>query len=154
LPEVNATSAPSRRRRKRSKRSALHWMLKERGVDVEPTRLTVAELVDRYVAQLRTLERCGLKTFEEYERVVKLYIEPHFRQVLARKLRPAAVSDWVVTLMRSGGRGNKPISARAAKHAFALLSIALRWGVRQQIVVQNVCDAAEAPTPPRWKRAR
>ncbi len=143
----NVGTFKTKKEAEQAERTALD--AKDRGVDVEPTRLTVTELADRYVAQRRTLGRCGLKTFEEYERIVRLYIEPHFRGVLARKLRPAAVSDWVVALMRSGGRGSKPISARTAKHAFALLSSALRWGVRQQIVAQNVCDAAEAPTPPR-----
>jgi integrase len=102
-------------------------------------------------SQRHTLERRGLKTFEEYERILRLYIEPHFRDAFARKLRPATAGDWVVTLMRSGGCAGKPISAKTAKHAFALLSRVLRWGVRQQIVAQNVCDAAEAPNRPRSK---
>ena len=122
---------------------------KDRGVDIEPTTITVAALAERYVEQRRMLERCGLKTAEEYQRMCRLYIEPHFRGVPVRKLRPAAVSDWVVTLMRTGGRDGKSISAKTAKHAFALLSSALRWAVKQQIIVQNVCDAAESPTPPR-----
>ncbi len=143
----NLGTFKTKKEAEQAERAALE--AKDRGVDVEPTTLTVADLAERYVAQRRTLERCGLKTAEEYERVVRLYIEPHFRGVPVRKLRPAAVSEWVVTLMRGGGRNGKPISARTAKHAFALLSGALRWAVRQQIVFQNACDAAEAPTPKR-----
>jgi integrase len=118
---------------------------KDRGVDVEPTTLTVPDLASKYVLQRKALERTGLKTNEEYERIVRLYIEPHFRSVLAKKLRPATVSDWLATLMSRGGRGGKSLSASSVKHAFSLLSSALRWGVRQQIIVQNVCDAVEAP---------
>jgi integrase len=141
----NVGTFKTKKEAEQAERAALD--AKDRGVDVEPTTITVADLAERYVAQRRTLERCGLKTAEEYERMVRLYIEPHFRGVPVRKLRPAAVSEWVVTLMRSGGRDGKPISAKTAKHAFALLSSALRWAVRQQIIVQNVCDGAEAPTP-------
>ena len=122
---------------------------RDRGVDVAPSTLIVAELVERYVRSRRSLGRCGIKTGEEYDRLIRLYIEPHFRSVVIKKLRPAAVSAWVATLMESGGRAGKPISAKTAKHAFALLSSAFRWGVKMQFVAQNVCDAAEAPTSPR-----
>jgi len=114
-------------------------------VSVETTTITVAELVDRYITQRSMLGRCGLKTTEEYRRMLRLYIEPHLRGVPIKKLRPSAVTDWVVTLLLSGGRDGKPIRAKTTKHAFALLSSSLRWAVRQQIVAQNVCDTAEAP---------
>jgi integrase len=122
---------------------------KDRGIDISPSMVTVADLADRYVRNRRALERCGIKTVEEYDRVIRLYIEPHFRGALVKKLRPVAVSEWVVTLMQRGGRGGKPISAKTAKHAFALLSSSLRWGVKMQLVGHNVCDVSEPPTPAR-----
>ncbi len=51
--------------------------------------------------------------------------------------------------MQSGGAGGKPISAKTARHAFALLSSALRWGVRLEIAGRNVCESVDAPKPPR-----
>jgi integrase len=122
---------------------------KDRGVDIVPSALTIVELVGRYVDNQETRGECGVKAAEEYRRSCRLYIEPHFRDIAIRKLRPAALNEWVVTLMRSGGQGGNPISARTAKHAFSLLKAAMRWGVRMQIVSQNVCDLADAPVPSR-----
>ena len=47
--------------------------------------------------------------------------------------------------LATGGRRGKPISAKSAKHAFALLNAALRWGMRMQLVGHNVCDFVEPP---------
>ena len=106
-------------------------------------------LVEQYVRDRAARGRCGAKTIEEYERILALYIEPHFRAVTVKKLRPAVLNAWVSTLMERGGRGGRPISAKSAKHAFTLLSSSMRWGMRMQLVGTNVCEMAEPPTPAR-----
>ena len=122
---------------------------KDRGIDVAPCTVTVVDLVERYVENQFTRGECGLKTAEEYRALCRLYVVPNFGGMIVRKLAPAAINEWTVALLRSGGRNGKSLSARSAKHAFSLLRAALRWGVRMQIVSQNVCDNADAPIPAR-----
>ena len=124
---------------------------KDRNVDLVPSTIKMSELVSQYIRDRSARGRCGAKTIEEYERLLALYIEPHFRSLMVKKVRPAAVNSWISTLMESGGRGGKGLSAKSVRHAFTLLNAAMRWGMRMQLVGQNVCEMAEPPTAPRSK---
>jgi integrase len=121
------------------------WLsAKARGVDLSPTTVSIKVLVDRYVGDRTALGR-GKKTVEEYQRIADLYISPHLGSVLVSDLRPVRISGWVGMLLSSGGRGGKPIAGKTARHAFALLNAALRWGVKMEVVGRNACEAANRP---------
>lgn len=121
---------------------------KDRGIDLSPATVSVKVLVDRYVSNRRALGR-GLKTIEEYQRVARLYIAPHLGNVLVSKLKPASISAWISILLECGGRNGAPISAKTARHAYSLLSAALRWGIKMEIVGRNACEAVTPPKPAR-----
>jgi integrase len=116
----------------------------DRGIDLAPASVTVEEIVTRYNADCRT--RCGVKTVERFEDLAKLNIRPHLGSLQARKLRPAHVAEWCAKMLASGGHKGKPLSPSTVRHAFRLLSAALRWGVRMQLVARNVCDDVRAPS--------
>jgi integrase len=119
---------------------------KDRGIDLSPATVSVKALVDRYVRDRGALGR-GLKTIEEYQRIADLYITPHLGSVIVSKLKPASVSAWISMLLDRGGRENAPISAKTARHAYALLNAALRWGIKMELVGRNVCEAVTPPKP-------
>ena len=121
---------------------------RDRGVDLMPGTVTVGALLERYLTDRETLGR-GAKTLEEYHNLANSYIKPHLDGIALARLRPAHVSAWTAQILKSGGRGERPISARTARHAFALLSSALRWGVRLELAGRNVCEAVTAPSPAR-----
>lgn len=106
------------------------WLsAKSRGVELSQTTVSIKVLVDRYVGDRTALGRVK-KTVEEYQRIADLYISLHCGSGLVSDLRPMRISDWVAMLLRSGGRGGKPIAGRTARRAFALLNGALRWDSR------------------------
>jgi len=123
----------------------------ERGVDLAPSRVTVKDLLDRYLADRQSLGR-EAKTLHEYQRFNRLYIDPHLGKFKVSKLRPAHVGDWVATLLKQGGMvlkdadTGRALSPKSVRHAFTLLSAALAWGTRVQLVARNVCELVSAPT--------
>jgi integrase len=133
----------TRREAERAEREAL--AAKDRGIDLSPRTVTVQELLARFVADRRTKAR-AVRTVERYEGIVRLLIAPHLGTITVAKLSPAHVSAWIATLQEGGGVGGRPLSAKTAKHAHALLRSALRWAVRHDLASRNVADAVDPPT--------
>jgi integrase len=121
---------------------------RDRGTDIDPMRVTVHELVDRYLRERRALGRAA-KTLQEYEGSFDRYIRPHLGSLMLTKIRPAHAADWLGMLLARGGHDGLRLSPKTAHHAFALLSAAFRWGVRMQLVDRNVCEAVAPPSVPR-----
>lgn len=131
----------TRKEAERAERDAL--AARDRGIDLSPRSVTVAELLKRYLADRKS--RCGAKTLQEYGHKADLYIIPHLGSMLLAKLRPAHVAEWQSSIGQSGGRGGKPVSAKTVTHARSLLYGALQWAVTMQLVAMNACSVVEAP---------
>jgi integrase len=89
--------------------------------------------------------RCEAKTLQEYEKSSGAYILPHLGWRKLAKLRPAHVAEWQQALAESGGKERRPLSAKTVFHARSLLSAALRWALKMQLLAVNPCDAINAP---------
>lgn len=121
---------------------------RERGIDMSPAAVTVTELVTRYIENRRVMGR-GLKTIEEYESKLRLYIVPHLGTVKVAKLNKVMVSAWIAKISQSGGTGGVAIGPKSVKHAYGLLSSALTWGMTLDLVSRNVCVGVKPPPVPR-----
>ncbi len=137
----------TRKDAERAEREAL--AARDRGTDLAPGRITVGELLERYLDDRRALGR-GEKTLERYAGIARFNLAPHVGSVALAKFRPAHVSELVATLRSRGGRDGRPLSPKTVKHAFALLKGALAWAVRQELVGRNVADIV---TPPSVRRS-
>jgi integrase len=140
----------TRKQAERGEREAL--AAKDRGVDLAPDRVTVAQLLERYLRDRRALGR-GEKTVERYEGIVRFNLAPHIGSIPLQKLRPAHVSELVATLRDRGGFKGGALSPKTVKHAFALLKAAIEWGLRHELVGRNVADAVSPPSVPRGEIA-
>jgi integrase len=120
----------SRKEAERAERDAL--AARDRGVDIDPARITVEELLDRYLQERRMLGR-GANTLQEYDASAERYLKPHLGSILLPKLRTAHVARWVATLLERGGHEGRALSPKTVHHAFALINGALRWAVRMQL---------------------
>ena len=136
----------TRKEAERAERDAL--AARDRGTDIDPERVTVKQLVDRYVRERQALGR-EAKTLQEYDGHIDRYIKPHLGSIPLAKLRPAHVADWVAMLLERGGHEGHALSPKTSRHAFALMNATLRWGVRMQLVQRNVCEAVTPPSVPR-----
>jgi integrase len=132
---------PSRKEAAKAEREAL--AARDRGTDIAPQTVTVTELVQRYLRDRST--RCEAKTLQEYAKSFEAYILPHLGTRTLVKLRPAHVAEWQQTLADHGGKAGRALSGKTVFHARSLLSAALRWAIKMQLLALNPCDAVDGP---------
>jgi hypothetical protein len=133
----------TRKDAERAERDAL--AAKDRGIDLSPGKVTVANLLERYIADRRAKER-AIRTVERYEGLSRLSIVPHLGTMTLAKLTPAHVSGWLVTIREHGGVDGRALAGKTVKHAYALLRSALRWALRHDLVARNVAEAVDPPS--------
>ncbi|HEY5427280.1 MAG TPA: site-specific integrase [Candidatus Tumulicola sp.] len=131
----------SRKEADKAEREAL--TARDRGIDLAPAKVTVADVVKRYLRDRTT--RVEAKTLQEYEKNANAYILPHLGAKPLVKLRPAHIAEWQHALGERGGKDGRALSAKTTFHARSLLSAALRWACKMQLLVANPCDAVDTP---------
>jgi len=109
---------------------------------VEPSRLTIADYVRSW---LDGADGISPKTLERYRQLAEQQIIPHLGAILLQKLRPAQVHDWHATLVRSGGKGGRALSARTVGHAHRVMHRALARAAALELVSRNVVSAVKPP---------
>lgn len=141
------TMQGGRRDAERERTRLLHEL--ETGVYVEPTKLTVAGYLERWLGDYAS-RKVGAKTYERYAEIVRNQLTPALGCVALRKLQPLHIQECYSWLLRQGRRdGNGGLSARTVLHCHRLLRTALQQAVKWQLVPRNAADAAEPPTPER-----
>jgi integrase len=113
----------------------------ESGTAVDPSKVTLAEYLRQWLDAANDLSP---KTLERYRQLTECQIIPHLGATVLQKLRPAQIHDWHRALLKSGGKGGKPLSARTVCHAHRVLHRALELALRLEIVSRN----AAHPVPP------
>ncbi len=160
LIDLDSTAMGGRRRRSlgtyRTRKEAEHAEreaieARDRGIDLSPAKLTVAELMVRFIAHCRADDRTAA-TIETYEQKSKRYIEPRLGAHVLSKLRPAHVAEWIAMLRTVGGEKGKPLSPKTVRNVYGLLHSALGWACDLELVGRNVCDT-DAAKPPRAPRS-
>jgi integrase len=114
------------------------------GLDLEPTRITVADYLQRWLGAVRP--NLATSTYLRYDGLLRHQVMPHIGAIPVSKLRPLHVQQLYACLQEAGradGRGG--LSPRTLLHVHRVLSEALEQAVRWQIVHRNVCKAVEAP---------
>jgi hypothetical protein len=106
----------------------------------EPSKTTVAE--ERLA---RRPARPHPKTAERCRQLAEQQIIPHLGNTVLQRLKPKHVKDWHGTLLKSGGKNGKPLSARAVGHAHRMLHRALERAVETEVLALNVASATSPP---------
>jgi integrase len=118
------------------------------GMAVEPSRLTVAEFLDRWLEFIEP--QVAPRTHERYGEIVHTYLAPALGRTLLTKLHAMAISAAYAGML-SGGRkrGIGGLSARSVHHCHRVLSQALQQAVRWRMLSRNPCNDVD---PPRIER--
>ena len=132
---------------KRDAQRELTRLLREldTGAYVEPTHLTVAEYLERWLAHIK--QSVSALTYERYADIVRQHLVPAFGRTELSQLRPLHIQDFYAKALTSGrldGRGG--VSAQTVLHYHRVLHQALKQALRWQLIVRN---PAESVTPPR-----
>jgi hypothetical protein len=108
--KVNIGTFDTKKEAERAERDAKQN--KDRGIDLNPERIDVGTLLDRYLANRANLGR-GAKTLERYTDIVRLYLKPHIGSIPLSKLKPAQVNQLItIILPERGGADGGPLSAQ------------------------------------------
>lgn len=100
-----------------------------------------ARLATMWLADLRDEGRLSLNTQSLYERDMRTLVMPAFEHLLLREITVRRVDTFLKTTLRNG-------SYSRAKHARAVLSLALAMAVRYDAIPKNpVADAAPLHKP-------
>ena len=147
---------PRGRRRQRTKagfatkRAAQAWLTEalaalQRGVLVEPTRLTVeAYLLTRWLPVMRNSLRPT--TFNSYEQILQLHVIPALGQVGLQQLTVDHLDQLYAHLIASGRTDERGgLSPKTVRYIHNTLQKALGDAERKQLVPRNVARAADPP---------
>jgi integrase len=129
---------------RRAAQTELRRLLKsaDDGVHVAPRRITLADYLRRWLDSDTDLSP---KTLERYRQLAEQQIIPHLGATLLQNLRPAQISEWHATLLRSGGAIGRPLSARTVGHAHRVLHRGLERALSIEAVARNVAHAIRPP---------
>jgi integrase len=118
----------------------------ERGTYVEPTKLTVRQLLQDRLEQWTRSGRIGPKAAERYRQLIDGQIDPHIGGKPVQRLRVADIEVWHNVLRKSGlknGTGGIALSTIRAAHR--VLAAALRDAVRHGLVPSNIASLQGPP---------
>ena len=115
------------------------------GQFIEPTKLTVAAYLDRW------LEDCARTSvsrtsFERYADLLRLHVAPHLQGVPLSKLQPLQIQGLYGHLLTKGRRrGEGGLNPRTVRHVHTTLKRALQQAVRWRLLPFNPADAVDPP---------
>ncbi len=115
------------------------------GSYVEPTRMTVADFLNRWLADYAK-PKVSSKTYERYREMINGHILPELGSYLLPKLAPLHIQSFYSRAL-SGGRkdGRGGLSSQTVVHLHRVLHKALAQAVKWQLLSRNPTDAVEAP---------
>lgn len=135
----------TRKEAEKAEREAL--AARDRGTDLVPQTITLAEVFAAYMAEAtadglsETTLRGYRETFRRCEAIAKIKLAKLKPLHLAQLRTDLLVKGW------SGGAG--PLSPRSVRNTLALISALLAWGVERELIGRNVAAVAR----PRRRRA-
>jgi integrase len=114
----------------------------DNGTSVDPSRITVAEHLRSWILGA---DKLGGKTRERYIALIEQQIAPHIGNIALQKLRPAHIEGWHTTLLGSGGKDGRPLSARTVGHAHRVLHATVARAAGKELVSRNVVSMIRPP---------
>lgn len=114
------------------------------GTGIDPSKVTVAEFLDRWDRDWAT-GSVEAKTIERYRELIALYIKPHLGAARIQKLRPVHLNELYAKLLREGGKGGRRLAPRTVGHVHRLIHRALGHAATWGVCAQNVASVVNPP---------
>ena len=120
----------------------------DQGAYVEPSRLTLTTFLrEQWLPSLTGQVRPT--TLHAYRTNLERYIVPAIGNLTLQRLTPAHLNAVYGSLLVSGGKGGRPLSARTVQAVHMTVRKALGDSARWGLVVRNVAELASPPRPRR-----
>jgi integrase len=127
---------PSIGKARKAEREAI--VERDRGTLVDPQKMTIAELLDTYLAH-EVPKTVSPENISTYEIVIRKHIKPALGSVKVQRLTVQHVDQFYSALREQG------YSPSLMKKCHMRLNAALELAVRWQIVSRNVCKSVKPP---------
>jgi integrase len=115
-----------------------------RGTHVDPTQLTVATFLDRWLEDMKA--QLTPRSHERYTELARKNLVPLIGGLPLTKLQPATISQAYAKALESGRRDGKGgLSPRTVHYLHRILRQALQQAVRWQLLARNPADAVKSP---------
>ena len=112
---------------------------------VEPSKITVKILMDRWINHVRP-PKIAPKTFERYEQLINNNILPTLGEQKLDQLKAIHIDGAWSKLLQEGRKDGKGgLAPQTVKHCHRLLKQALGQAVRWQLISRNPADVVETP---------
>jgi integrase len=122
----------------------------QRGTGLEPSRVTLAEFLDRWLAHMRP--QISARTHERYTELVTKNIAPALGNVILSRLQAVQISEAYARALVSGRRDGKGgLSPASVHYQHRVLKKALGQAVKWRLLPGNPINAVD---PPRVERTR
>lgn len=113
------------------------------GILVEPTKITVGEYLDKWLAG----HDASRRTLERYGELIEGHLKPAFGTVPLLKLHPLQIQTYYQNAGRRDGKGK--LAKRTVLHIHRILRESLREAARLGVLAQNPTDRVKPPRPER-----
>jgi integrase len=117
----------------------------EQGRTPARSRITVADLADRWLEAKRPEIR--LSTSLRYELSLRRHVVPRIGHLKLRELRPDDIEALYGKLANENGRLGRKLSARSIVNVHRPLAEALNWAVGRGWIAANPCALVKPPRP-------
>jgi integrase len=122
----------------------------QRGIGLEPSKVTLAEFLHRWLAQMRP--QISPRTHERYTELVTKNIIPALGSVTLSRLHAVQISEAYTRALVSGRRDGKGgLSPASVHYQHRVLKKAIGQAVKWGLLPGNLLDAVD---PPRVERTR
>lgn len=108
-----------------------------------PAKTTVAEYLHEWLDGAEANLSAG--TLSLYRTVERAYLRPHIGDVTLSNLTAVKINATYAALLKSGGKGGRPLAPKTVRHSHVLLRRALADAVRQDLLPRNVAALAQPP---------
>ncbi|MCH7608087.1 MAG: site-specific integrase [Chloroflexi bacterium] len=115
----------------------------DKGIAPRTDKVTVREWAAKWLAEY-VVPNTKQRTLERYRTVIRLHIEPSLGHVQLLKLSPSDVRGFEAGLTAKG------MSPKGVEVVHGVLSGMLKFGMRDEVIWRNVCQAV---TPPKVTRS-
>jgi len=120
------------------------------GAYLEPSKVTVAEFLEKWLGQIEP--RVAPRTLERYQEIARKNIVPLLGQTILTKLRPDQIATAYAKALKSGRRdGSGGLSSRTVHHMHRVLKQALATAVRWRTLLHSPVDSVDPPKVERTK---
>lgn len=118
----------------------------EKGLSVNPPKITFGDLLDRWLQDVLPM-RIRPTTLENYRFLIERHVRPALGHIPLARLTAADLQTFYRTKLEGGRRDRKDggLSPRSVRYMHALIRSCLEQAVRWQMVPRNIADLVDPP---------